>query len=106
MIRFYTTNELLELKNEGTAIIINNDKNQESLKDMNYYYEQGSSEAGFCDNTTIISLRVEKMDKEIIEKMKKYIEDNNASKEQVYNFFNGTHNKEYIYNLIIEKDLI
>ena len=46
------------------------------------------------------------MDKEVIEKMKKYIQENNASKEQVYEQFDGTYNKEYMYNLIIEKKLI
>ena len=44
--------------------------------------------------------------KDIDDCLKKYIQENNASKEQVYEQFDGTYNKEYMYNLIIEKKLI
>lgn len=106
MINFYDSNELLELKKKGTRIEIKNDEKQESLKQQNYYYEQGRKEFGTVNDIIITSLKVEKMDKEVIEKMKKYIQENNASKEQVYEQFDGTYNKEYMYNLIIEKKLI
>ena len=106
MINFYDSNELLELKKKGTVIEIKNDEKQDSLKQQNYYYEQGRKEFGMVNDITITSLKVEKMDKGIIEKIKKYIQENNASKEQVYKQFDGTYNKEYIYNLIIEKKLV
>ena len=44
MINFYDSNELLELKKKGTVIEIKNDEKQDSLKQQNYYYEQGRKE--------------------------------------------------------------
>lgn len=105
-MNYYTAKELLELKKNGTVVEIKNDVKLESLKEDNYYYEYGRSEAGFVNDISITSLKVEKIEKEDIERMKKYIKEHNVSKEQVYDQFNITYNKENIYNLIIEKKLI